>query len=140
MTEYADLTPYRYQTEWLDWWRRLGLRNVGWLGRQVPFATGDTPVRVRDALVRLADEPVEVMRGFHACELCRRKPPIYVDAVDGSDEQVMLGTGEIRVWGRLPRRYAAPTLIVHYIDEHRYMPPREFCDAVLRVADRHGWP
>ena len=28
--------------------------------------------------------------------------------------------------------YAAPELILHYIDEHQYQPPLDFCDALLR--------
>ena len=27
--------------------------------------------------------------------------------------------------------YVAPSMIVHYIDAHSYLPPTEFCDAVM---------
>jgi hypothetical protein len=28
-------------------------------------------------------------------------------------------------------RFAAPTMIIHYVEEHGYRPPGEFIDAVL---------
>jgi len=39
--------------------------------------------------------------------------------------------GEIRVDGH-GVNYAAPTLIVHYIENHKYRPPDEFIEAVIR--------
>ncbi|WP_442813626.1 DUF7919 family protein [Streptomyces sp. NBC_01754] len=30
--------------------------------------------------------------------------------------------------------YSAPDLVIHYITEHRYCPPAEFCRAVVRTA------
>ncbi|MEW6206883.1 MAG: hypothetical protein AB1631_00845 [Acidobacteriota bacterium] len=46
------------------------------------------------------------------------------------------GSGEIRVRGRGRIRYAAPTLIYHYIETHRYLPPQEFIEAVLAIAPK----
>jgi hypothetical protein len=41
---------------------------------------------------------------------------------------------EIRAVGSDGTRYAAPTLIGHYVKSHRYVPPRGFVDAVMRCA------
>jgi hypothetical protein len=46
----------------------------------------------------------------------------------------LLGDAEIRVPGRGGKVYAAPTLICHYIDKHRYCPPQDFLDAVTGLA------
>jgi hypothetical protein len=42
---------------------------------------------------------------------------------------VVLGAAEIRVIGET-EIYAAPTLIVHFVAEHDYMPPEAFITAV----------
>jgi hypothetical protein len=47
-----------------------------------------------------------------------------------------LGNGEIIVKGEDGRRYAAPTLILHYIEAHHYLPPEEFIQAVRHVRSR----
>lgn len=45
-----------------------------------------------------------------------------------------LGNGEILVRGAADECYIAPVMIVHYIELHNYLPPREFMDAVLNGA------
>jgi hypothetical protein len=40
--------------------------------------------------------------------------------------------GEIRVAGEQVV-YAAPLLIIHYIEEHGYLPPAEFLEAVAKT-------
>lgn len=54
------------------------------------------------------------------------------------EESVMLGSAEIWVPGREGCIYAAPTLIVHYVEAHEYLPPPEFIEAVLRDPPP-GW-
>ena len=84
-----------------------------------------------DRLARLTvRHPVNRMRGWHACPFCEVEYPIRVE-VDG--ERQPIGDAEIRVSGTGGRAYAAPTLISHYVDAHRYRPPEEFVDAVLRT-------
>lgn len=41
---------------------------------------------------------------------------------------------EIRAEGEDGACYAAPDLVIHYIAEHRYCPPEEFCQAAVRAA------
>jgi hypothetical protein len=48
-------------------------------------------------------------------------------------EEISLGNGEIRVPSENGIVYAAPTLICHYIDRHRYCPPNEFLMAVSKL-------
>lgn len=133
-----DLSPYTGTPSGRpSWWERLlgrlsevPLVSVGWLRPEQPgFPTGPTPAGLRAALVRLARNPARRTRGWHVCPFCQAKYPVVVDVPGEPGEQVVLGTAEIHVPGAAVI-YASPTLIVHYIDEHRYLPPREFCDAV----------
>jgi hypothetical protein len=125
MTEFADLTPYRYLRSEFD------MVNVGWLGRTPDFPTGPVDETVRAELRRRVAEPEQLTRGFHGCELCAGGPLIWVE-VGGKD--LRLGNGEIHACGADGVRYAAPTLIVHYIEEHGYRPPEEFLAAVRGEA------
>ena len=43
--------------------------------------------------------------------------------------------GEFHVQAKDGTIYSAPTLILHYIDEHNYLPPEGFIDALLASAD-----
>lgn len=95
------------------------VRFVGWLDDKHPFATGDVE---RSVVQRLQEfqtasrsgwQPFECF-GSHVCELC---------AGAWSWKNLFIpGDGFT---------YYAPEGIVHYIVDHRYAPPFEFCEAVL---------
>jgi hypothetical protein len=53
-------------------------------------------------------------RGFHTCELCSAH----------SSNGNLFVPGERAV-------FVSPQAILHYADDHSYLPPREFLDAVL---------
>lgn len=93
---------------------------VGWLEKGYPFKTGSAPRPLLSRLRKLAKNPKKLMWGFHACDICtpswRQRPQ---------------GNGEIHVISSDGTTYVAPTLIVHYIKAHDYLPPAEFIDAVL---------
>jgi len=128
MARYRDLTPYAYdETAGRD----PRMLNVGWLGRLPFFRRGRVSPDVVDALARLCADPVRRMRGFHPCGLCR-SPTIGVQFLHGGRE-IFLGSAEIRVAGEGGIVYAAPNLILHYVTEHRYLPPREFLDALANA-------
>lgn len=124
MTAYEDLSPYTY-TE-----GQPAMLNVGWLGARLSFVTGECEPGVRDALVCMAARPSNVMRGLHDCHLCDQESPIAVPYSAAPKGVIYLGTGEIRVpYGRAI--YVAPTLIIHYIDVHSYLPPEAFRRATV---------
>jgi len=132
VTYYPDLSAYEYSPDQGD------LINVGWLGVGHEFLTGDVSADIRDALVELADNPTNIMRGFHYCEFCDAESPIRIEGStsDGHDFRAVLGTGEIRIRPAGGRTFAAPTLLVHYIDAHQYLPPAEFIAAVAVPKDQ----
>jgi hypothetical protein len=93
---------------------------VGWLENGYPFKTGPVPRPLLSKLRKLAEDPKNPMWGFHECDICttaRRNRP--------------QGNGEIHVVSSDGTIYVAPTLIVHYIKAHNYLPPEEFIEAVL---------
>lgn len=114
MTFFADLTTHTYSTNVEE----QGVLNVGWLGERNPIPTGKTSWKFRNLLKQLCSKPILFHRGVHRCEYC-------TGCVRAS------GNGQIRVRDRTGIWYSAPTLILHYVTEHDYLPPRQFIDAVL---------
>jgi hypothetical protein len=113
--------------------------HVGWLDGTHPFPKGSVERRLIEKMKVLAEKPVELYRGFHICELCE---PSDVEKNTRSSRVVAYpnsswakwvarrsSNGEIRVTkGEVT--FAAPVLIVHYIEEHRYLPPPQFLKAI----------
>lgn len=124
MTWFADLSAYSYLNSTPTDPPTL---NVGWLSGEVSFPRGDTPAEFRARLKTLAEfGRTQVTRGFHTCEFC----PSELDF-----EATPRGAAEIRAVGADGTRFAAPSLIEHFVAEHCYSPPAEFVAAVLRTAN-----
>ena len=118
MAHFPDLTPYAYRHE-------AAALNVGWLAKDHPFDTGVTPPEVVQRLKLCCHEiGVNQTRGLHPCDFCE-DPYAYRDDTD-------VGSAEIWAFGSAGTVYAAPTLIVHYIEAHDYLPPEGFINAVLQ--------
>ena len=111
----------------------------GWI-TFIPIPKGLLRPRQIEKMKLPASKPVELYRGFHICELCAEPPdlvktnlPIRV-VIDPNCSWARWvaqrsSNGEIRV----PREgiiFAAPVLIVHYIEAHNYFPPTKFLKAV----------
>lgn len=104
--------------------------NIGWLEREYDYSTGVPPEGLTEALTELARHSVNVQRGIHFCRLC---PDFETARQNTSRGDVFLGSGEIHVVG--PRGvYASPAMIVHYVEAHSYLPPEEYCEAVLATT------
>ncbi|MCC2315848.1 DUF7919 family protein [Cellulomonas xiejunii] len=129
MSFYEDLSAYEYTP--VD----VPMKNIGWLAPPHPFPTGDSPGWLVSALLLLAEDLECVMRGVHDCAYCEVESPVRFRSGPGG-RVVSVGTGEIRVEGQDGRRYAAPSLVVHYVAAHRYRPPQDFIDAVDTARGR----
>lgn len=119
---FPDLSSYSYLLPW-----PLGsVLNVGWLDEQHPYRTGQVDLVVTEKLRWLAQEhSVRRTRGRHQCPFC---------AQDGQEPIVKRPLGMAEVW--VPRAggfFAAPELVIHYIQAHGYCPPDEFLNAVRSV-------
>jgi hypothetical protein len=139
MSYFRDLSPYSYGHH-----PHPGVVHVGWLDATHPYPKGRVDTRLLEKMRLLASKPVELYRGFHICELCL-EPPGLVKAV--LPNRVVIdpdcswakwcaqrrSNGEIRVEsGGVV--FAAPVLIVHYIEAHEYAPPPQFLLAVEQAT------
>jgi len=143
MTWFPDLSPYTYL---LDSYQQYGMKhiaeiqaalNVGWLAPGHDFPAGDPPAGFIDALAELRAEHAQVRtRGWHQCGFCEPMDFHSVFSADTGEKRLRIGNAEIRVISKNGIILSAPTLVLHYVDRHRYLPPAEFIEAVLarRVA------
>ena len=116
MTYFPDLSPYVYGGP-----SRCGdydVFSIGWLDGDHEFSKGEfNPERLSKIKIILESQsPINLTFGVHICELCGN------EAGNGEYHSYNPNTNKI---------YAAPTLIVHYIEEHQYAPPGEFIEAVF---------
>jgi hypothetical protein len=122
---FEDLTPYGYLGQ--GGTSSVPTLNVGWLEKGHPFSSGEVPSVALERLRDLVEfGTINVTRGMHFCDLC--------PAAD-DDASRAWGHAEVRVVGADGTRYAAPTLIHHYVSVHNYHPPQPFLDALMRVPD-----
>lgn len=122
---YSDLSPYQYA-------QRPGnpaTLNVGWLDRKHEYSQDEPSDPFVERLWLFCLAAIYKTMGFHECELCSQ--PSFGLHVQRGDEELWLGSAEIRVFGREGETYAAPNLIYHYVVDHHYLPPEEFIRAVL---------
>jgi hypothetical protein len=135
MTYFPDLSPYAYGHH-----AHPGVVHVGWLDNVHPFPLGTVETSLMERMRRIATKPVELYRGRHCCELCMEPPDLVKTnlanrvVIDPNCSWALWvgqrsGNGEIRV-SRGGVTFAAPVLIVHYIEEHGYLPPPDFLKAV----------
>ena len=96
---------------------------VGWLHPDHAFRQGEVSAdfteRLREFALRWGastnDLDWGVCMGFHSCEFC-----------DKSHNTGRFGVPSGNIL------FVAPTMIVHYVEQHRYAPPNEFVSAVLK--------
>lgn len=124
MAYYKDLSEYVYC--------RIGdsypkAKNIGWLVAGQEFRTLTPTEALLDKLWNLCGVSVVQMRGIHECELC---PNIEAGFATRNGENLWLGSAEVRVFSSSGDVYAAPTLIYHYVADHKYAPPEEFIRAL----------
>ena len=105
------------------------LVGVGWLEHPLEFSTGACAASVLSKLRTMVEQTRSEyrqyrFRGVHICSHCvAQQQPSPPEA--GWSQENLLVPGKSTV-------YAAPGGIVHYIEEHAYLPPPEFLDAVNR--------
>lgn len=131
MAWYPDLAPCGYfGTSEPD-----RLLAVGWLASGRAFPRGQVAPDVLAKIERLAEHAfcIFVFRGAHECELC--EPEVIRQRVEphGAREQWISHLNIfVPYQGRI---LVAPQCLPHYITAHGYIPPAEFCEAVLRCPE-----
>jgi hypothetical protein len=143
MTYIADLNPCTYRSN--------GLQDlaIGYLEHDQPYTTGQIDpevfARLRQYTCYLQpddtlDEPETYTPifpfpvayrifigslGYHICSFCcpdQDVSKIEVPGGESAQDYILPGNGVV---------YIFPRNICHYIEAHQYLPPAEFCDAVL---------
>lgn len=126
MAYFADLAPCTYfpipATDCL--------LAVGWLDRQHNYQHGPVDDELFARLCELLHDPWQpfMTAGTHDCPFCRfTSGPQQLTYRNAT---VQLGTNNLFVPGD-GVLFVAPSLILHYVDAHDYVPPEEFCQALL---------
>lgn len=137
MAYFSDLSPYRYSGH-----IQPDVVHVGWLGRDHNYPKGEVDSSLVEKMKKMAKHPVELYRGFHICELCELPEELkgkrFSDQWDAWAKH-RSSNGEIRV-SRDGLTYAAPVLITHYIEDHGYLPPAVFIQALNEEAEQVAAP
>jgi hypothetical protein len=125
---YSDLSKYTYTK--LE--SKASLLNVGWIDMDAPFPMGSVPAQAIAKVESAIPSRFNAMRGIHGCPFCAdRERDIYAN-IDG--KSTLLGMSEIWIPSQLSETvYIAPSLLLHYIEAHQYLPPREVVDALLAL-------
>jgi len=133
---FPDLTQYAYE----PLKDGMPVLNVGWLGGGNSFPVGALPPDFLHTLKRISRQcRANQSRGTHACEYCS-DPYREIWSIQDGGAKRLLGSAEL--WIPSPDQthiYAAPDLIIHYVDEHQYKPPAEFVLAVTRFDPDSPW-
>lgn len=122
MTYFADLSPY----EFFRFGKPMSL-NVGWLDAAQEFATGSVDAEIVTRLEQISCYSVNQTRGLHPCNICSSDMSLIYKL---KDRKLLLGDAEIRVFSAEGEIFAAPTMLLHYITVHNYLPPPSFLNAV----------
>lgn len=134
MAHFEDLKP-------CDYFGRVDgrLLAVGWLDRSHAFPKGTVARSFFETLSKTIAEAWQpfASAGRHPCEFCVFTGGPVELRVGGVS--VPLGTSNVFVPGE-GVVYVAPSLIVHYIDAHEYVPPEEFQRAVETCPPMRSMP
>ncbi len=131
----ADFEEYRFGIPF----PLPNVRAIGWLDADHDYQKGASVGVFVERLWQLIetrnsqfDLHANVVRGIHPCNFCGED----ICRMRSDGKRTMLGMSEL--WVPFQHRwFAAPTLIVHYVEQHEYQPPQDFVSAVLDV-DKHS--
>ena len=123
MTYFADFSPYGYFRQE----KPRSVYNIGWLDAAQEFATGPVDAEIVSRLEQISCHSVNQTRGLHDCNICSSEISITYKL---ADKTLLLGGAEIRVFSAEGDIFAAPTMLLHYITVHNYLPPPSFLNAV----------
>jgi hypothetical protein len=130
MSWFDDLSPCDY----FGSTHAARCKAVGWLEDGRDFRRGKADPRFVHKLVLLFGEPnpLERLTDPHYCSLCAfsRGPSEFHLFQSPGMPSVPMGNRNLFVPGD-GFLYIAPSLVLHYIDAHQYLPPEEFIKAVL---------
>lgn len=125
LAKFEDLSDYTYLVSPLKF---DGVKNIGWLDLKSKFRTGDVPHSFLEKLRKVMCDNgnfrplVEPIRELPTCEICGDLKMVNSEGKLISNAQLWI-PAEHTI-------FASPVSILHYIEEHNYLPPVEYIDAV----------
>lgn len=135
---YRDLSRYKNQ-EYVSPELFKEVYNVGWLGTEHSFPTGEANpnllIKIKSLLLeRRGGAHLVLERGIRSCPFCKHS--IAIPRKNLSDWNLGIGEIWIPFNGKV---YASPDMIFHFISEHSYKPPQIFEKAVLDFDVESDW-
>ena len=123
----------------------LSILNIGWIGHNTAYSLGDAPhdfiEKLRKLIINSESFPFKPIvwrsRGQDRCPVCQLR-----DLVLEEGENIeILGSSEffIPCYSKDKSYFIAPSLIYHFITEHKYLPPQQFIDSVLAIDENSGF-
>lgn len=110
------------------------VKNIGWLDAGKPYRTGDVGSLFLQCLMGIivgndiVDAQVNKIRSTHRCSLSGCE----VKEVVANGKTAILGAAEIWIPSVICGEFfAVPSMILHYIEAHHYLPPDDFISAVI---------
>lgn len=100
---------------------------VGWLENEKSYSIGKAPNTLLEKLNEFIKTRAitHAFLGVHECDLCIIKLPSgQLNIIDGFGSRTTFLAYKNKL-------YIFPDLIIHYINEHSYLPPAEFIEAAL---------
>jgi len=97
---------------------------IAWLDKGKPYTKGKCPPEFLEKLKK--QDPAAYTKGWHDCPFCETR----------SKETTSSTQFQWPIKGKT--YYDVPFMIIHYIEEHGYLPPQEFIDFVMTLPDEVG--
>ena len=126
---HKDLSNYIYVDEEVK-----NIINIGWLDKNHDFNKGATETIVLEKLrsIIIGNKNIDAhcnrVRSIEPCRLCANKNI----SLESESKKIHLGMTEIFIPAKNGKYYfSAPSLIIHYIEEHKYQPEKTFLQAVM---------
>ena len=91
------------------------LVKIGWLDIDQPFNRGILPDGFIDKLKSV--RTCKHQKGSHVCPFCE-------NSKSSSSIRIRIGDYDY---------YDSPQMIIHYVEEHSYLPPQEYIDEVMKL-------
>lgn len=114
--------------------------NVGWIGETHEFSKGYVTADFLDKLKKIMrrdggfNAEVNKIRSIHSCNICGLQHFASLNAVN----EIQQGSAEIWIPKLGGGFFSAPSMLLHYVADHDYLPPAIFVESVLALdVDEH---
>jgi len=129
---YKDLSFYLY----IDQKPIKSIVNMGWLSATKSFNKGTLDIEYIEKLKKIIvgndsfEASCNTVRSIYRCKFCKNKEVNF----EHNNKVEYVGMDEILIPSENKKYYfSAPSMIIHYIEEHNYLPDESFLKAILAI-------